>query len=209
MTTGLHRERLDAVHRAVVETGARSVIDLGCGDGDLLLRLAAEPGIARILGLDLSAAALDRLRARLRGQPDGGPRIALRAASMLAPAPEMAGFDCAVLLETIEHLPPGSLSRLERAVFRVMRPGHVVITTPNAEFNPLLGVPAHRFRHPDHRFEWTRAEFHHWCDRVAAGTGYTVAVADIAGHHPVLGGASQMGVFARRDTGDPPGPSPA
>ena len=197
MTTTLHLERLEAVQRAVLAAAPRSVLDLGCGDGDLLIRLAGAPGIVRILGLDIGAHALDRLRARLHESPGGSARVELRTASMLAPGPDLAGFDCAVLVETIEHLPPGELSRLERAVFRDMRPGRVVITTPNAEFNPLLGVPAHRFRHPGHRFEWTRDRFRRWCRRVGAATGYRVAVTDIAGHHPDLGGASQMGVFDR------------
>lgn len=81
-----------------------------------------------------------------------------------------------------------------------MRPDMVVITTPNADINPLLGVPPHRMRHPDHRFEWGRARFRGWCDRAARAAGYAVTLHDIAGHHPDLGGASQMAVFRRCGT---------
>jgi small RNA 2'-O-methyltransferase len=108
----------------------------------------------------------------------------------------LAGFDCAILIETIEHIDPECLSMLERAVFARMRPATVVITTPNVEFNPLLGVPAHRFRDPDHRFEWDRAKFRRWATGVADRNRYWVICRDIAGRHPVLGGASQMAVFA-------------
>ena len=73
----------------------------------------------------------------------------------------------------------------------------MVLTTPNAEFNPLLGVPAHRRRHRDHRFEWTRAQFRDWCARAVRGKGYDFETTDIAGAHPELGGASQMAVFTR------------
>lgn len=197
MTTWLHAERLAAVEAAVRETAARSVLDLGCGDGDLLLRLARTEGIGRVLGLDLDRAALERLRARLAAlDPAPAARVELVHGSLTEAGAALAGFDCAVLVETIEHLAPGDLPALERAVFAAMRPAHAVITTPNAEFNRLLGVPAHRFRHPGHRFEWDRARFRIWAGAVADRHGYRVACRDIAGRHPTLGGASQMAVFA-------------
>jgi 2-polyprenyl-3-methyl-5-hydroxy-6-metoxy-1,4-benzoquinol methylase len=197
VTTRLHEDRLAAVQAAVTAAGAARVLDLGCGDGELFLRLAAEPAIARLVGVDIRGAALDRLRARLARAPVQAAAVELRRASLTDPAPDLAGFDCAALVETIEHVPPGRLSALERAVFHGMRPGRVVVTTPNAEFNPLLGVPAHRFRHPDHRFEWPRATFRAWGARVGGAAGYDVRFADIAGCHPDLGGASQMAVFTR------------
>lgn len=197
MTTWLHEERLEAVLEAVRASGARSVLDLGCGDGELLLRLAREPRIARIVGLDLSREALDRLRARLKAETDLRAEVDLSLGSFLEGGTALRGFDCAVLVETIEHVDPGRLSDLERAVFGEMRPETVIVTTPNAEFNALLGTPAHRFRHPDHRFEWDRAKFRRWAEGVARRTGRRVACRDIAGAHPELGGASQMAVFTR------------
>ncbi|WP_209427997.1 methyltransferase domain-containing protein [Pararhodobacter sp. SW119] len=198
MTTWLHEERLEAALAEVLDAGARTILDLGCGDGDLFLRLAAEPAVARLVGIDICAASLERLRGRLARQPAAAGTIELRRTSMTEGDPGLTGFDCAVLIETIEHIDPAHLSRLERAVFGQMRPGMVVITTPNAEFNPLLGVPSHRFRHPEHRFEWPRARFRAWCRRVATGWGYGVRFRDIAGCHPDLGGATQMGVFHNR-----------
>ena len=35
-------------------------------------------------------------------------------------------------------------------------------------------LPAGEFRHPDHRFEWTRAEFASWAEGVAERYGYSV-----------------------------------
>lgn len=203
MTSWWHDERLDAAVQAVRDSDARSVVDLGCGDGDLIVRLLGEHAVTRILGVDICQEALARLRRRLQEQDGGGTgeegpaRVRLVCASMIDADPAMQGFDCAVLLETIEHLDPGDLSRLERALFRRMTPRTAVITTPNAEFNGLLGVPPHRFRHPGHRFEWPRAKFRHWAHGVAARNGYAVRCTDIAGSHPDLGGASQMAVFTR------------
>lgn len=207
MTSWMHRQRLDAAQEVVIASGAASILDLGCGDGDFLVRLLDEPQIQRVLAVDVCARTLERLRRRLDARGTGGSMtIELLRGSMTEAAPELAGFDCAVLIETIEHLAPEKLSRLERSVFFDIRPRSVVITTPNAEFNPLLGVPVHRFRHPDHRFEWPRERFRRWAGGVAERTGYGVSFHDIAGQHPELGGASQMAVFC--DLAEPEAAAP-
>lgn len=195
MTTWMHEERLKAVAEAVHASGGGRVLDLGCGDGDLFVRLAVEPFVKELVGLDICRTSLDRLRDRLAGCDTLVPRIDLREASMIDVSPDLAAFDCAILIETIEHIEPDRLSQLEHALFHRLRPGTVVITTPNSEFNTLLGVPPHRMRHPDHRFEWDRAQFRRWCTRAAKAAGYGVQMNDIAGQHPDLGGASQMAVF--------------
>ncbi|PKP63892.1 MAG: methyltransferase type 12 [Alphaproteobacteria bacterium HGW-Alphaproteobacteria-8] len=194
--TALHDARLSAVRGALAACGAASVMDLGCGDGALLIHLAALPGLTRILGVELDAAALIRAAARPEIAAQGA-RITLVCGSLTNPAHVPAGFDAAVLVEVIEHLPPDRLGALERAVFAVARPGVVILTTPNADFNGLLGVPAHRRRHPDHRFEWGRAKFRDWASGVARRAGYATAFSDVPCLHADLGGPSQMAVFTR------------
>jgi len=203
MTSWLHEQRLEAVQQAIRESGPRTLLDLGCGDGDLLVRLAREAGFARLVGVDVCREALVRLRTRIDAlKPPPAAAIELLHGSVTRAGPALTGFDCAVLVETIEHIAPGDLAVLERAVFSQMRPGSVIVTTPNSEFNPLLGVPHHRFRHPGHRFEWDRARFRRWAAHVAARHGYEYRCEDIAGRHPALGGASQMAVFTRRGAAD-------
>lgn len=202
MTTALHEERLAAVCAAVAQTGARTVLDLGCGAGDLIVRLAERPGIARITGIEIDADRLRAAGARLGALPEAArAKVQLACASLTQAHPVLAGYDCACLVEVIEHLPPADINRLERAVFAAMRPAHVIVTTPNAEYNPVLGVPASRMRHPGHVFEWDRARFARWAGGVAARAGYGVACRDICGAHPALGGASQMAVFHRAPRG--------
>lgn len=194
MTTWWHMERIVAVEAALQACDARSVLDLGCGDGDFFVRLAARSDITRLVGIEIDTGAVARLEARLQAE-DRAPHTEIRCGSILSPDPQLAGFDCAVMIEVIEHLDPALLSQLERALFQVLRPRHIILTTPNAEFNPLLGVPAHRFRHPGHRFEWTRARFRDWAQRVAQRNKAGVSIADIGGAHPEFGGASQMAIF--------------
>ncbi|MGX0876617.1 3' terminal RNA ribose 2'-O-methyltransferase Hen1 [Roseovarius sp. MBR-154] len=198
MTSALHDARLAAVVAAVAETGARTVLDLGCGSGDLILRLSPLAAISRITGLDLDLPALRILQGRLDDLPEAAQhKVQIAHASMTARHAALRGYDCACLVETIEHLPLADLNRLERALFGDMRPRHIIVTTPNAEYNPVLGVPTHRFRHPGHHFEWTRDRFGQWADGVAARNRYDVTRRDVGGVHPTFGGASQMALFTR------------
>lgn len=198
MTTDLHQLRVAAVLNEVAGIEARHVLDLGCGDGELLGPLAGLPHVERITCLDLSQPALDRLKARIAsGAARPGMRIDLVHGSMTGPLGYLDRPDAVVMLESIEHVEPNELSKVERELFVVLRPQRIVMTTPNAEYNPVLGVPAHRFRHPGHRFEWDRERFGKWANGVAARNGYAFVHSDIAGWHPRLGGSSQMAVFDR------------
>ena len=180
--TWMHDQRLDAVLGALRSAGAETIVDLGCGDGPLLVRLAHEPGVRRIVGVDVSAEALQTLRQRLAAAPEEVRcKVELRHASMTEASDALTGFDAAVLVETIEHIEPDRLSQLERAVFRDMHPACAIITTPNSDYNALLGVPGHRMRHRDHRFEWGSGRFRDWTGGVARRNGYEVACGDVAG----------------------------
>jgi hypothetical protein len=72
------------------------------------------------------------------------------------------------------------------------------VTTPNADYNVRFAdLPAGRFRHPDHRFEWTRAQFAEWAAGVAERRGYAVTLAPIGDEDAEVGAPSQMAVFRR------------
>lgn len=196
-----HGQRIAAVMAQVAACAPHSVLDLGCGEGAVLRALAALDPPVQVTGVDQSAALLAQAQAWLDGLgldglgPDVAGRVDLREGSVLDAGLPLTGFDCAVLVEVIEHLAPRDLSALERAVFGVWRPGRVIVTTPNVEFNHLLNVPPTRFRHPDHKFEWNRRQFRDWADGVGARNGYRVALTTVAGGHPDFGGASHMAVF--------------
>ncbi len=196
MTTALHEQRFDAVRAVLMAAGVQSVVDLGCGDGALVERLAPEPWIERIVAIEPSTARLEALRARLAAMPtDLARKITARQGSALAPDPALAEVDAVLLVEVLEHLEPDRLSLLERAVFA--QAGMVVVTTPNADYNPLLGVPPTRLRHPEHRFEWGAQRFCRWAEGVASRSGHGLTVDAVGVAHPDLGAPTQMAVFRR------------
>lgn len=194
--TNLNEQRLDAVLAELRASGASRVLDLGCGEGNLLLRLAAEGQFTAILGLDASARSLARARERLERLPEGQRvRVALAHGGLTYRDARLRGWGAAALVEVIEHLDPPRLGALETSVFGDARPGSVIVTTPNAEYNAVWNDLGRR--HSDHRFEWTRAEFQTWAGQVAEVHGYTVRFKPVGETHPDHGPPTQLAVFER------------
>lgn len=194
----LNQLRLETVARELKQSGATRVLDLGCGEGRLLRMLADEPQFREIVGLDVSARAL-LIAGRRVGLPyRHAERVRLLHGSLTYRDRRLTGFDAASLVEVVEHLDPPRLAAFERAVFEIARPRTVVLTTPNAEFNVrFAGMSPGQPRHPDHRFEWTRAEFRQWAEGVAAKFGYAVRIEGIGIGDAEVGSPTQLGVFTR------------
>lgn len=197
-TTSLHEQRLDAVVEHVMAGGTRTVLDLGCGAGALLERLAREPRLKRIVGVDRSAMALAQARSRLSGATTVmDARVTLVLGSITGDAIELRTPDAAALVEVLEHVDPGELSAVERTLFRRLRPGRVIITTPNREYNAVYGLEPGERRHPDHAFEWDRGSFRRWSSGVAARNGYDLAMEGVGSVHAWFGTPTQLAVFSR------------
>jgi 3' terminal RNA ribose 2'-O-methyltransferase Hen1 len=202
----LHEQRLAAVLGEITASGARSVLDLGCGSGKLLAELVKEPGLQRIVGLDVSHRALETAARRLHLDtmaPRQRERVQLLHGSLTYRDGRLRGFDAAAVVEVIEHLDPPRIVAFEKVVFGHARPSTVVLTTPNAEYNALFaGLPAGGLRHGDHRFEWTRPQLRAWAEGVASRYGYRAELSGIGprGTGPDggdLGCPSQLAVFRR------------
>jgi 3' terminal RNA ribose 2'-O-methyltransferase Hen1 len=199
--TGLHQSRLAAVAAELRASGAARVADLGCGEGRLLQMLLDDRQFTEIVGMDVATRSLETARDRLRldtMQPRQRERIRLIHGSLMYRDPRIAGFDAAAVVEVIEHLDPPRLRAFERVVFEFARPGTVVLTTPNRDYNAAWAtLPAGEFRHGDHRFEWSRAEFRTWAGEIAERFGYEVRILPLGPDDPELGAPTQMGVFTR------------
>lgn len=197
----LNDERMGVVVEALRASGARSIADLGCGEGKLLARLVRERWVERLVGVDAAVRDLEWASKRLKLNLPGGPpegRVSLLHGSVTYRDRRWEDVDAAALVEVIEHLDAERLPSLEKVVFGAARPATVVVTTPNAEYNALFpNLAAGAFRHPDHRFEWTREQFRAWADGVCSRFGYTAAFADIGKADERLGAPTQMAVFTR------------
>lgn len=189
----LHTARLEAVGGVLARHGARRIADLGCGRGALLDHLSTTTSVEHVVAVDLDRATLAALKSRFDQVP--GLTLETIEGSLLDGRLRLGPIDAAVLLEAVEHIAPEDLSKLEMALFRAWRPPLVVMTTPNAEANAYLGVPAGRRRHWDHRFEWGRERFERWAGGVARRAGYRVEFHPIGWVHPSLGAPTQMAVF--------------
>ena len=195
----LHDQRLQQVAQEIYDLGPRRVLDLGCGEGKLLRLLLRQPKIEYILGMDVSHQALARAAQRLHlaeMPPRQRARLDLIQGSLLYRDERLAGFDAAALVEVIEHLDENRLAALEAVVFGQARPAHVFVTTPNADYNQLFEkLNAGEFRHNDHRFEWSRAEFAAWATALAERHGYQVRLVGMGEEVEGVGAPSQMAVF--------------
>ncbi|TVQ40994.1 MAG: methyltransferase domain-containing protein [Wenzhouxiangella sp.] len=197
MLTALHEQRLQAVCSALKSSHARQVLDLGCGSGALTCLLLSDPDFDSVLAMDRSSEALATLRQNLANGGELGERLTLVHGSWTDTHPGCQAYQAAALVETIEHLDPRDLSRMENTVFAAYDLDCIVVTTPNGDYNPLLGLGPGQFRDPDHRFEWPRVKFRKWCRGLASRHGYQVRFADIGDPDPELGAATQMAVFTR------------
>ena len=199
---GLHEQRLAAVMTVLRECGAKRVLDLGCGEGKLIKLLMQEKSFTHIVGLDVSSRVLELARDRLRLErlPTAQKgRVSLIHGALTYRDRRLEGYDAAAVVEVIEHLDQPRLAAFERVLFEFAKPLTVVVTTPNAEYNGKFAtLSAGKFRHKDHRFEWTRPEFQAWANRIADRFGYTVQTAPIGPEDADVGAPSQMGVFTRQ-----------
>lgn len=202
-TVSLNEQRHGSVLAALRGSGARSVLDLGCGEGKLLRDLIADRQFERIVGVDVSIRSLEIAQRRLKLDriPDRSPdskaeRIKLIHGSLIYRDQRLANFDAAAVVEVIEHLDPPRLSAFERVLFEFARPKTIIVTTPNREYNVKWEtLPAGKFRHADHRFEWTRQEFRDWAAKVADRHGYIVRFVQVGPVDENIGSPTQMGVF--------------
>ena len=198
---GLGEQRVGAVLAMLKQSGARRVLDLGCGEGHLLAALLKEKPFDEIVGMDVSHRSLERAsdRLRLEHMPDRQrERVRLIHGSLMYRDRRLEGYDAAAVVEVIEHLDPPRLRAMERNVFEFARPRTVVVTTPNSEYNVKFeGLAAGRFRHRDHRFEWTRAEFDRWARDIGERFGYEPRFLPVGNEDAAVGAPTQMAVFSR------------
>lgn len=195
----LHDIRLKAALQELIDSGAKNVVDMGCGEGKLIRLLLKNIQFQKILGVEVSYRELERAadRLNLHEMPSKQrERVELIQGSLTYRDKRLGGFDAAAIVEVIEHLDPERLGAFERVVFEFAKPGRVVLTTPNSEYNQVFeNMQEGQMRHTDHRFEWTREEFQDWANGVAERNKYKVMFKPIGEENETHGAPSQMAIF--------------
>jgi hypothetical protein len=124
--------------------------------------------------------------------------------SITDPNPNFIDIDAVVAIELIEHVYEDVLAAIPNAIFNVIQPKIAIVTTPNGEFNKLFNMKPGDFRHPDHKFEFTREEFKAYCEKIIESyPNYHLQIEGI-GPPPKeveedVGCCSQLGLFVRKD----------
>ncbi len=195
----LHQQRLALVVEQLKATGAKSVLDLGCGEGKLIRRLLKHKQFEKIVGMDVAYSELLKCKERLHWEemaPRQKARIELLQGALTYQDKRLSGFDAAALVEVIEHLDENRLPAFERVIFEFAQPKTIILTTPNAEYNVRFEqLKANTMRHRDHRFEWTRKGFETWATNLAKKYNYTVSFLPIGEFDAEVGAPSQMAIF--------------
>lgn len=106
----------------------RSVLDIGCGDGRLLVELG--PGVERLVGVDLSERAIRFARA-----------FAPHAEFIAVDANSLSEtFDVVVAVEVLEHVPDEAEAAFLRTVCERTRPaGHAISSASPRRTSPWAG----------------------------------------------------------------------
>jgi hypothetical protein len=191
----------------ILYTSRPEVVDVGCAECKLLQLLSRAKSVRELVGVDVQASLLEAHQHRLkplitdfvlrREQP---LTVCLMQGSIAEADQRLVDFDLLSCVEVIEHLDPPVLERVPAAIFGKMQPKVVIFTTPNSEFNVLF-PGFHGFRHPDHRFEWTRHQFQTWCVGVCAEyPHYSVEFSGVGQPPPEsshVGCCSQIATFTR------------
>ena len=200
---GLNELRLTKVAEVLKESGAERVLDLGCGEGKLLRKLLSEKQFTEIVGMDVAHQTLKIAHERLhidRMADKQKERINLLHGSLNYKDTRLEGYDGAAIVEVIEHLDTSRLRAFERCIFEFACPKTIVLTTPNFEYNRKFeNLSKGKFRHRDHRFEWTREEFKKWSLRICNEYRYTVDFHNIGELDETLGSPTQMAVFTHSE----------
>ncbi|MFC7687894.1 3' terminal RNA ribose 2'-O-methyltransferase Hen1 [Ureibacillus sp. GCM10028918] len=177
-----------------------SIVDFGSGEGKLSEKLGFVSGVKEILAVEPSESetlkALKRFEKVEKGEHFNMPKQIM--GSLFYYDERLKNKDIIILCEVIEHIDEERLPKIMRTILQDYRPRVLLMTTPNQEYNAVYGMDE-GYRHPDHRFEWSRDEFYKWCQRQDEHSNYDITFEGIGEEHEIYGTPTQMALFTRKE----------
>lgn len=186
----LNDDRHDKIVEIVKSLKPKKLLDLGCGEGNFLKKIANED-IEKITGVD---SFIEVLRWAKR-KTEGYKNINLVQSGLTYHDKRLQGYDTATLIEVIEHNDHERLKLIIDNIFGHMSLDNIIISTPNIEYNVIYNVIG--FRHNDHRFEMTRKEFNDWAENIGLTYKYFVSfdgAGEVSSDH---GQPTQIAIFRK------------
>lgn len=191
--------REDTILWLVQECKAQKLLDIGCGNGHLLWRLLDEDAVEKVAGIDVSPLFLQEAAKQIVQwglPPEKHGRVSLLSGSLAFKDERLKTYDTIVLQEVICHLSPHALEATLDNLFDYLRPQQLLLTLPNADFNPHFpGLEPGAFRHENHHFEWGQQELTAWGKQLAEEKGYNLNRIPVGEAHPTAGPPSYLLYF--------------
>ncbi|EAA11482.4 AGAP005646-PA [Anopheles gambiae str. PEST] len=189
----------------------KKIVEFGCAEMKFFRLLRTLPAVEKILEVDIDERLLRQCKNLVQplltdhlSPPVKPLTVEVWRGNIAEPHECLDGTDVVIGIEIIEHLHQPVLDKVPENVFGFVRPKVALFSTPNAEYNVLFdGLLANGFRHDDHKFEWTRAEFEAWAESICQRyPDYRVkyfGIGPAPAGSEAIGCVSQLAVFVRRD----------
>lgn len=124
----------DEVIKLLALEGSEAVLDVGCGQGELLLKIALHYPKTKLTGVDISAGIFKPAWGQAQRQDLS---IQFRAADAQSLPFSNASFDRVTALHMLYHVP--DIERALQEMKRVLRPGRqLAVSTNSSESHPQL-----------------------------------------------------------------------
>jgi 2-polyprenyl-3-methyl-5-hydroxy-6-metoxy-1,4-benzoquinol methylase len=169
-----HTLRLKRVLKVLMDNKVENVIDMGCGDGQLLELLSEDKQFKTIQGIDSNP---DNLRVARQFTNKNRVKLYLGSFDTLQ---KIYKSQTITMVEVIEHINPSKLLSVEQILFSKLKPHLIVLTTPLSDESVKGGIRTKtEIKKLGHYFEWTNKECKNWADKIANLYNYKYKIKDI------------------------------
>ncbi|MCJ8012191.1 class I SAM-dependent methyltransferase [Paenibacillus sp. KQZ6P-2] len=158
----------------------KSILDVGCGEGFYALPFAGKIE-GSYYAVDVNEEVLGKMIRKAESRQIDNI-AAFRSIDHFLEDYNGERVDV-ILTEVIEHMSPEEAGQLIRQIVSEVDFEHLIITTPNADFNQFYELTG--FRHDDHKWEMGQEDFQQWMLKVIRGSSLQyefVAIGDGVNH---------------------------